>query len=502
MTGHTPGPGTTVVDPTIGVEGTSTSICTVCNAPITVIIPALPGKVWSYDNPENLGIRLVDAQSLVVITPQNDGNRSYVDVGYENPGAITSGEWNLFFEPTTPLSVFDHTKKYVFETDMKISNLVPTSTYAESSAPWFMYLTLTDSTGTSGDNNHIFNVIYFDKLADGSMKLMIDDRSRTEKSACMPYDEWFNIKVIYSTYEASTDVNVEIAINGVTVYTGTKTAIGSDGLLKLDDNIVGFKLKFKSKSNFESFKISLDNSKFQEAHSDSLSITEVIAKGEELADGSHTEEKYYVTGIITEITDAQHGDMYIKDENGNLLYIDNTYSSDGKNRFDAITNKPVVSDIVTVYGVIGISDGEVHIKDGWIVNTRLHDPILADTITFDNTAKRTYFSTDKQVWEENGITVANTKNNSATNILDYSSPVRFYSGSSFAIEYITQMTQIVIKCNTSTFANSLMNSLALDNITVNVSDKTVTIQFVVPTSTFAIDALENQIRIDSIEVYR
>lgn len=56
------------------------------------------------------------------------------------------------------------------------------------------------------------------------------------------------------------------------------------------------------------------------------------------------------------------------------------------------------------------------------------------TITFDDKAKRTDYSTSLQVWEENGIIVTNEKAASTNNVGDYSNPVRFYKSSNVKIK--------------------------------------------------------------------
>ncbi|MBR2623166.1 MAG: InlB B-repeat-containing protein, partial [Clostridia bacterium] len=69
------------------------------------------------------------------------------------------------------------------------------------------------------------------------------------------------------------------------------------------------------------------------------------------------------------------------------------------------------------------------------------------TLTFDDTAKRTEFSTEKQVWTENSIILTNDKAESTNNVANYADPVRFYKSSTITIEY-PQMFVIVFTCNT------------------------------------------------------
>lgn len=97
-----------------------------------------------------------------------------------------------------------------------------------------------------------------------------------------------------------------------------------------------------------------------------LTIAEAIALGTPMASDSYTPGKYYVTGIITEVYNTTYGNMYIKDEAGNILTVYGTYDATGTNRYDKLETKPVAGDQVTVYGVIGNYGGKPQMKNGWI----------------------------------------------------------------------------------------------------------------------------------------
>ena len=117
------------------------------------------------------------------------------------------------------------------------------------------------------------------------------------------------------------------------------------------------------------------------------------------------------------------------------------------------------------------------------------------TITFDNTSKRTEFSTSIQVWEENGITVTNTKSGSSSNVANFFNPARFYKNSALEIAY-PGMVQIVFNCNTTTYATSLQKSIG-SAATVDGKVVTVTLD---GADTFAVTLTDAQVRVDSIVV--
>ena len=122
------------------------------------------------------------------------------------------------------------------------------------------------------------------------------------------------------------------------------------------------------------------------------------------------------------------------------------------------------------------------------------------TITFDNTSKRTSYSTTLQVWAENGITVTNAKGGSTSNIADYSNPVRFYKGTDLTIEYTEKIEQIIFHVDDykATYVTDLQASIS--GATVTVDGLVVTATLNTAATSFTITSLKGQVRVDSIEV--
>ena len=108
-----------------------------------------------------------------------------------------------------------------------------------------------------------------------------------------------------------------------------------------------------------------DNSNDPAADS-TLSVADAIALGASKPHNTYTDNKYYVTGVITEVYNEEYGNMKIADKNGNILTVYGTYDADGTNRYDAMATKPVAGDTVTVYGIIGQYKDTPQIKNGWI----------------------------------------------------------------------------------------------------------------------------------------
>jgi len=249
-------------------------------------------------------------------------------------------------------------------------------------------------------------------------------------------------------------------------------------------------------------------------HYPALTVEEAITLGQSKEHNNYTEEKYAVTGKITEVYNTTYGNMKITDEAGNILTIYGTYDIDGTNRYDKMEAKPVAGDTVTIVGIVGQYSGTAQVKNGWIIAHTVAETDEGEggeggetetptaSISFADVANRTSQSSSQQVWAQNGITVTNDKAASSTNIGDYSNPARFYQSTSLKIEY-AGMTKIVVTCDDykTTYPTALQSSITDTNATVTVDGVVVTIEFANAVDSFVIDALSAQVRVDSIDVY-
>ena len=123
------------------------------------------------------------------------------------------------------------------------------------------------------------------------------------------------------------------------------------------------------------------------------------------------------------------------------------------------------------------------------------------TISFADKANRTEYSTDKQVWVQNGITVTNDKASSTSNVGDYSNPARFYKGSNLTIA-CAGMTTVVINCNSgkSNGPSDLQKSIVTEGATVAVDGMVVTVTLASAVDTVVFENLSGQVRVDEITV--
>ncbi len=97
------------------------------------------------------------------------------------------------------------------------------------------------------------------------------------------------------------------------------------------------------------------------------SVEDIFALGATLAPNVTTTESYFVRGEIISFTgDLKYGNMTIRDENGDELYIYGTYDANG-NRYGAMSNPPQVGDTVLLEGGIQNYQGtKVEIVDAII----------------------------------------------------------------------------------------------------------------------------------------
>ena len=102
-----------------------------------------------------------------------------------------------------------------------------------------------------------------------------------------------------------------------------------------------------------------------------LTVEQAIALGKLFEHNTYTEDKYYVTGLITEVYNTQYGNMYITDGT-NTLTVYGTYDATGANKYPSMANKPIAGDTVTLYGIIGTYNDVQQMKNGWITEVTPH----------------------------------------------------------------------------------------------------------------------------------
>lgn len=103
-----------------------------------------------------------------------------------------------------------------------------------------------------------------------------------------------------------------------------------------------------------------------------LTVKQAIAVAK-AAGSSYTTDKYFVTGIVTNVYNTQYGNMYLKDDAGNELGVYGLYTWDKAVRYDAMPYKPVEGDELVIYTVLGTYNSNAQGKDAWMDDVVAHE---------------------------------------------------------------------------------------------------------------------------------
>ena len=110
--------------------------------------------------------------------------------------------------------------------------------------------------------------------------------------------------------------------------------------------------------------ISSSTTSSSEKDDGTITIAEAIKIAMETGETLSSEE-YQISGIITDVSNAMYGEMTIKDDTGSL-YIYGTYDKDRKTRYDAMGDRPVKGDKVTLLGKLKTYKGTPEMDRGYI----------------------------------------------------------------------------------------------------------------------------------------
>ena len=122
-----------------------------------------------------------------------------------------------------------------------------------------------------------------------------------------------------------------------------------------------------------------------------ITIEQAITIGTELAQDTTTENKYYVIGKITAITNADNGQFTIEDENGKSIKVYKSFNSTGEVTYGEMENKPIVGDTVKLYSVVSNYYGP-QLKNAWIMEVTVGEH---ETVELPVEGKAYYLKADK-----------------------------------------------------------------------------------------------------------
>ena len=216
-----------------------------------------------------------------------------------------------------------------------------------------------------------------------------------------------------------------------------------------------------------------------------------IPEALELADG----RKVIVAGTVTEVSEwsTQWNNMNVTISDGtNTLYI------------YRLATQVKVGDYIIVTGAMGTYDGDRQIAEGAtaVIEDKPAAVVAGGTIVFES-ANRTEWDENHQLWAQNSVTVTNEKGASTSNVADFVAPARFYKNSTLTIAY-NGMLKLVVNCNSSSYATAFKSSVDAANIagvTATVDGNAVVIEFAEATDSITIVLSGGQVRVDSMETY-
>ena len=192
-------------------------------------------------------------------------------------------------------------------------------------------------------------------------------------------------------------------------------------------------------------------------------------------------------------------EVAIEAEEGTTIYY--TTNDDEPSTTSAVYTEPFSITETTTVKAYAVKDGSNDSQVATATYTKLVpvDPNAKEveaTISFASTAQRVSQDSEKQVWQNEGVTFTNNKASSSTNVANYSNPVRLYGGSNVVVEH-EAMTKVLFVCSSSSYATALGNSIGT---AATVAGSNVTVTFVNPVDDFTIASLTAQVRLTSLTV--
>ena len=141
-------------------------------------------------------------------------------------------------------------------------------------------------------------------------------------------------------------------------------------------------------------------------------IAEALAILAAYPDKSIGSDKLLIKGTIEEVSNAQYGEMTVKDDTGSL-FVYGTYSADGVSRYSELSDKPVKGDTVVLYGLLCEYKGTPEMKAGWIQEFS-HDTPKPEHDYEKMSIKQARSATQDTYIETTGVVAALTYSNNKT----------------------------------------------------------------------------------------
>ncbi len=97
-----------------------------------------------------------------------------------------------------------------------------------------------------------------------------------------------------------------------------------------------------------------------------ITIAEALALGASMTNnGEYTAQEYYIVGRLEKVSNIEYGNLNIRDEAGNSLYIYGTYDKVG-NAYGSMANLPFIGDLIKVRSKVGKYNDKPQLKNAVI----------------------------------------------------------------------------------------------------------------------------------------
>ena len=122
------------------------------------------------------------------------------------------------------------------------------------------------------------------------------------------------------------------------------------------------------------------------------------------------------------------------------------------------------------------------------------------TVSFAIVNLRTSYSTSKQTWANNGLTIVNNKGNAPSAIPNRYNPVLFVAGSEVIIQFTTTFSSVSIYCYSSSYAKKVVDIVDTNIATATSSNSTAVITLKEPSASLTLTLKNDDLLVRTITV--
>ena len=292
--GHTLTNEVITVQPGLGVVGTGTATCSVCNSNVEIVIPALKGGEWNYTSASDSLVIGNNGSGVATQELVTEGDKTYVKVTITNPGihpqsnqsgtkATKNSEVIISWKPdqnVVQLDALTADNYFVFKTKIKIDSIVtkwtPAGTQYDNAKEgavdqyyhdWLFYpcLSTNPTVDNSSDNFNVWTsampVMPNPTESNALDGWLFQNKTDAIENVTLPMGEWVELTMTYHLNPANTSqCEINIYLGDVLVYNDMQSMKSS----VLGSAIQDYRFKFKNTRVYDELIICFDDTTFQQ----------------------------------------------------------------------------------------------------------------------------------------------------------------------------------------------------------------------------------------------